>query len=347
MFRPDLSSYDQTRSNGKGKNEQNHIYRELYEVMMRTLLLPLGWLFFAVVALRRALYRFGFFVSVRLPVPVVIVGNITVGGNGKTPLVIWLVEEMMRRGRHPGVISRGYGGAVQGVLEVHDESVAMEVGDEPLLIRRRGRCPVFVGRDRVATGQALLAAYPLCDLIISDDGLQHYRLKREVEIAVEDGRGLENGLPLPAGLLREPLSRLDSVDFLIANGWDGPDDADFNMRIDGDHFYRLDSPDQTCIAMAFAYQRLHAVAGIGNPSRFFLHLIARGLVFEPHAFPDHHPYTAADLAFEGDAILTTEKDAVKFGSLAHLPVWVLPVTATVNPKLAQLILEKIDGCPTA
>lgn len=309
-------------------------------LLISYLLRPLGWLFFAVVAVRRFFYRIGLLSSVRLPVPVVVVGNITVGGNGKTPLVIGLVEEMKRLGRHPGVISRGYGASIHGVREVHDESMPEEVGDEPLLIRRRAHCPVFVGRDRVAAGQALLAAYPLCDLIVSDDGLQHYRLERDVEIAVEDGRGLKNGLPLPAGLLREPLSRLDSVDFLIANGWN----SNFSMTLQSDQFYGLNGETMMTSSRD---QRFHAVAGIGDPDRFFKQLRGLGLIFESHAFPDHHRYTADDLDFEGDAILTTEKDAIKFGSLATLPVWVLPVTARVNVELSKLILEKINGCPTA
>lgn len=304
------------------------------------LLLPLSFVFVVLAALRRTLYRAGLLASVRLPVPVVVVGNITAGGAGKTPLALWLVDELTRRGRHPGVISRGYGGSAAGVREVSHGDTPHEVGDEPLLIKRRAGCPVFVGRDRVAAGQALLAAHPECDLVICDDGLQHYRLARDVELAVVDRRGFWNGWPMPAGPLREPVSRLKSVDAVVANGWAG--EAGFRMTLQGDRFVPLAGN-----ASLGDLKRLHAVAGIGDPQRFFDHLGALGLRFEPHPFPDHHAYVAGDLAFDGDAILTTEKDAVKFGELAALPVWVLPVTATVTPDLAQFVLEKIDGRPPA
>jgi tetraacyldisaccharide 4'-kinase len=309
------------------------------------LLLPLGWLFFLIAALRRILYRAGAFKCERLPVPVVVVGNVTVGGSGKTPLTLWLVEALIRRGRHPGVISRGYGGNAGGIREVTSCDSPTVVGDEPLLIHWRAKCPVFVGRDRVAAGKALLAVHPDCDIIVCDDGLQHYRLERDVEIAVVDRRGFWNGWPLPAGPLREPVSRLDSVDAVVANGWKG--EAAFHMALAGEQLHLRAQVSRSGAPIDFAGKRLHAVAGIGEPQRFFDHLTALGLSFVPHAFPDHHAYVADDLSFDGDAILTTEKDAVKFGDLASLPVWVLPVTAVVKPDLAQFILEKVDGRPPA
>jgi len=313
--------------------------------LLAWLLLPLGFLFALTTALRRLLYRAGVLKKMRLPVAVVVIGNITAGGAGKTPLVLWLVDEFMRRGRRPGVISRGYGGSAEDVREVSLDSTAAEVGDEPLLIRRRAGCPVFIGRDRAAAGKALLAKHPECDLIVCDDGLQHYRLVRDVEIAVVDRRGFWNGWPLPAGPLREPVSRLLTVDAVVANGWDGS--AAFRMTLVGDHFESLGKVSHGGTPSEFARQRLHAVAGIGEPQRFFDHLSGLGLRFDAHAFSDHHRYVADDLAFDGDAILTTEKDAVKFGTLAALPVWVLPVTATVTPDLAKFVMEKIDGCPPA
>ena len=309
------------------------------------MLLPVGWLFFLIAALRRFLYRSGVFKRVCLPVPVVVVGNVTVGGSGKTPLTLWLVETLIRRGRHPGVISRGYGGNVEGIREVASCDSPTVVGDEPLLIHWRAKCPVFVGRDRVAAGKALLAIHPDCDIIVCDDGLQHYRLERDVEIAVVDRRGFWNGWPLPAGPLREPVSRLASVDAVVANGWKG--EAGFHMTLAGEQLVLRAKVSRAADTVEFIGKRLHAVAGIGEPQRFFDHLSALGLHFEPHPFPDHHAYLAEDLAFDGDAILTTEKDAVKFGDLALLPVWVLPVTAVVKPDLAQFILEKIDGRPPA
>lgn len=314
------------------------------------LLLPFALLFRLLVALRRAAYRQGFLGSFRLPVPVVVVGNIAAGGAGKTPLVLMLAQELARRGRRPGIVSRGYGGAVIGVREVHANDGADLVGDEPLLLRRRAACPVFVGRDRVAAGQALLAAYPECDVILGDDGLQHYRLARDVEIAVVDRRLLANPWLQPAGPCREPLARLAHVDALVKNGAveilvGGV--PTFDMRIEGTRFVDVDDPAQTRTPESFAGLRLHAVAGIGEPRRFFDHLAALGLRCETHAFPDHHRYAACDLEFAGDAILATEKDAVKLRGLSRLPVWVLPVDARIDPDLATFVMEKLDGLPPA
>lgn len=313
-------------------------------------LLPVGALFALLVALRRQAYRLGVFTAVRLPVPVVIVGNIAAGGAGKTPLVLALVEALTRHGRHPAIISRGYRGAVNGVREVQVYDSAAVVGDEPLLLKRRAACPVFVGRDRVAAGQAVLAAYPACDVIVSDDGLQHYRLARDVEIAVIDRRMLANSWMLPAGPLREPLRRLASVDAVVKNGAvDMPITGvpTFDMQLAGASFVNLDAPQRVQTSADFAGLRLHAVAGIGAPQRFFAHLESLGLACHTHAFPDHHRYAAADLAFDGDAILATEKDGVKLRGLSRLPVWVLPVDARIEPDLATFVLEKLDGRPPA
>lgn len=314
------------------------------------LLLPFALLFRLLVALRRGAYRLGILKSIRLPVPVVIVGNIAAGGAGKTPLVLMLAQELARRGRHPGIVSRGYGGAVIGVREVQASDGADLVGDEPLLLRRRAGCPVFVGRDRVAAGQALLAAHPDCDVILGDDGLQHYRLARDVEIAVVDRRLLANPWMQPAGPCREPLSRLAHVDALVKNG---PVEIlvggvpTYDMRLEGTRFVSLEDPMQARAPEGFAGLRLHAVAGIGEPARFFDHLAALGLSCESHAFPDHHRYAACDLDFAGDAILATEKDGVKLRGLSRLPVWVLPVDARIEPDLATFVMEKLDGLPPA
>lgn len=289
----------------------------------------------------------------RMPVAVVIVGNISVGGTGKTPLVIHLALELRARGRHPGIVSRGYRGDGGEVLEVTAGSDPGIVGDEPLLLARRAACPVFVGRDRVAAARRLLVTYPECDLIIADDGLQHYRLERDVEIALVDERGVMNGWALPAGPLREPLSRLEQVDALVLNGaavspaptFPG---ATFSMRLLGERFHRLDEPSITCSAADLINARLHAVAGIGSPQRFFDHLTGMRLVFSAHPFADHHDFSADEMQFAGDAILTTEKDAVKLARLRlPLPVWVLPVTAEVSPDLAAFVLEKLNGRTSA
>jgi len=314
------------------------------------LLLPLAALFSLLVALRRHAYRLGIFRATRLRVPVVVVGNIAAGGAGKTPLVLALAEELARRGRSPGIVSRGYGGAVIGVREVAADDSADLVGDEPLLLGRRAGCPVFVGRDRVAAARALLAAYPRCDVIVSDDGLQHYRLARDVEIAVIDRRMLANHWMQPAGPFREPVHRLASVDAVVKNGEveilvSGV--PTFDMRIAGARFVNVDEPAQVRAPAEFAGLRLHAVAGIGEPQRFFDHLTGLGVVCEMHAFPDHHRYAAADLAFDGDAILATEKDGVKLRGLSRLPVWVLPVDARIEPDIATFVMEKLDGRASA
>ena len=308
------------------------------------LLTPLSWLFRAVVALRRGLYQAGVLRSERLPVPVIVVGNISVGGTGKTPLVLWLAIQLRNSGSRPGIISRGYGGANQSPRAVQPDSNAAQCGDEPVLLARRGHCPVWIGQDRVAVARALLAANPECNVILSDDGLQHYRLARDAEIAVIDGaRGLGNGLLLPAGPLREPPSRLNEVDAVVVRGpatkIASPRYAmtlqpaglrnltDVNRRVDASHFKGL---------------RVHAVAGIGNPQQFFDTLTRMGIAHTPHAFADHHAFTAADLAFSDcDAVVMTEKDAVKCEAFASDKHWALQVDARVDDALIRLMLERI------
>ncbi|MEO8409634.1 MAG: tetraacyldisaccharide 4'-kinase [Propionivibrio sp.] len=325
-------------------------------------LLPLSWLFGALVRLRRTLYRRGVLRSHRLMVPVIVVGNLTVGGSGKTPLVLWLVDRLKEAGWRPGVISRGHGGAAEGVCEVTTGSDARLVGDEPLLLARRCRQPVFVGRDRVAAGRALLENYPQCDLIVADDGLQHYRLQRSIEIAVFDGRGAGNARVLPAGPLREPLSRLSAVSVVVWNSTaparllaDGalPAAPQFVMQLVGQRFVALSDAQRFCSADQLCGKRLYAIAGIGDPSRFFRQLQALGLEFTPRAYPDHHDYRADDLAFAADGVLLmTEKDAVKCVALTAREAWVLPVEAQVlvapdGRSLLATILEKLNGFPSA
>ena len=318
------------------------------------LLLPLHALFVLLSVCRRRAYRRGLLPTVRLPVPVVVVGNLVVGGAGKTPLVLWLAEELWRRGWRPGILCRGYGGTGIGVRAVLPDAVAAEVGDEPLLLAQRSGVPVWVGADRAAAGKALLAAHPEVDVLIADDGLQHYRLGRDVEIAVFDGRGAGNGWRLPLGPLREPLSRLNTVSALVFNGTvDAGVGAacpapQFTMRLVSGDCYRLDDAALTCPASALAGKKLHAVAGIGDPGRFFDTLKSLGLEFQPHPFPDHHGYTASDLDFgEESVLLMTEKDAVKCAGLIPGEAWVLPVRAQLPLALADLVVEKLNGRQTA
>lgn len=292
------------------------------------LLLPLESLYRKAVAYRRRAYGEGRKKTERLPVPVIVVGNLTVGGTGKTPLVIWLARFLSRHGFRPGVVSRGYGGSVGRVpLAVMAGTDPRKAGDEPVLIARRTGCPVFVFPKRAAAGKALLAATD-CDLVIADDGLQHYALERDVEIAVVDGtRGLGNGHCLPAGPLREPPERLRSVDFRVYNG-EAPADGGYSMVLEGTEAVSLSDENQRRPLGDFAGEPLAALAGIGNPERFFEHLRRHGLEFEARGFPDHHAYRKEDLEFAGDAaLLMTEKDAVKCRRLARPGHWYVPVEA--------------------
>lgn len=315
---------------------------------LTALLAPLEGLFALVAALRRGGYRLGLHKVERLAVPVVVIGNINVGGVGKTPLTLALVQRLRERGVRVGIISRGYGGQGGVPRAVQPDSDPREVGDEPLLLAAGG-VPVWVGRDRVAAGRALLAAHPELDLILSDDGLQHYRLGRDLEVVVLDGaRGLGNGRLLPNGPLREPAARLQSVNALVVNGPalrlpPLPErSALFAMTLQPGRFYRLGDPQQQCAAADFAGQKVVALAGIGHPQRFFDTL--RGLGLQPArelAFPDHHAFSAADLPEDADAIVVTAKDAVKLQCVNHVKLWVLPVQARLEPDLADWMLATL------
>lgn len=325
------------------QREIHGLQRHWYRITpLHLLLLPISLLFRLIVATRRLLFRLGILSSVKLPVPVIIVGNITVGGTGKTPLTLWLAEQLLAEGWHPGIISRGFGGSGSKPQEVLPGSDPAAVGDEPVLMAQRKLCPVWVGRDRPAAALAVLQAHPECDIILSDDGLQHYRLQRDVEIVVVDGiRRFGNGFLLPAGPLREAPSRLREVDAVVINGGKVAP-GEYLMQLEGVHFYNLLNPEITATAADFHGQSVHAIAGIGHPERFFRHLHKLGLSVQTHPYPDHHHYSAADLAFEGsNALLMTEKDAVKCSAFADEKCWVLRVDAQLDSALTQLILKKI------
>ncbi|MET0102320.1 MAG: tetraacyldisaccharide 4'-kinase [Sedimenticola sp.] len=306
-------------------------------------LLPLSWLFCLLAWLRRLAYRMGLFGSKKLPLPVIVVGNITVGGAGKTPLVIWLADYLKGKGYRPGIVSRGYGGTSgQWPQRVEPESDPKMVGDEPVLIARRTGCPMWVGPDRVKAARALVEEGQ-CDIILSDDGMQHYALKRDIEIAVVDGRRqFGNGLCLPAGPLRERQSRLGSVDLVIANG--GELEGYPGMTLLPVSVAKVSDPRQRTELGSFRGSSVHAVAGIGSPARFFNTLRETDIEVIEHGFPDHHRYEAEDIAFDDELpVLMTEKDAVKCASFARKHHWYLEVDADPEEAFVERLDELIRG----
>jgi len=318
---------------------------------------PLAQLFRLLSAMRRVLYRAGLLRAARLPVPVIVVGNVFVGGTGKTPLTIWLVQQLRAAGYAPGVISRGHGTNNDAPRMVDAASLPAEAGDEPVLIAQRAQCPVMVGRDRVAAARSLLARCPEVDLIVSDDGLQHYALERDVEIVLCDERGNGNGWMLPAGPLREPASR--RRDFTVVNAGQAPPGMPgecFRMQLRGERAERLADRSQSLALRAIATEqplpRVTAAAGIGNPARFFAMLRDAGLEIEEMPLPDHYDFAVDPFAgLRADLILVTEKDAVKCRQIDTIKndprVWVVPVTAHIDTALVQRIVEKCRGRPTA
>jgi tetraacyldisaccharide 4'-kinase len=315
------------------------------------LLWPVSLLFGMLLRLRIFLYRRGWLSQQKLPVPVIVIGNIFVGGTGKTPLTIWLLSQLRQKGYRPGVISRGYGSKHQSPSVVTPESAAQLVGDEPILIAQQSGCPVVVGRNRVEAGLSLLAKFPEVDIVISDDGLQHYALQRDIEIILFDSRGAGNGWLFPAGPLREPVSR--RRDFTVANVGRGdevnaglPADT-FRMQLSGDSAQQLVHPDRW-LALTSPDPKLNIVAsaGIGNPERFFAMLRGYGLCFTSLPLPDHYDFAINPFAhLTADIILITEKDAVKCRQSADIAsdarIWVVPVAADVDPALVEAILKKL------
>lgn len=306
-------------------------------------LAPLGWLYCAGTLLRRALYRFGIVSAGRVGAPVIVVGNISVGGTGKTPLVIWIAQLLKSRGLRPGIVSRGYRGrADKWPQQVRPDSDPITVGDEPVLLAEATRCPVAADPDRLRAATTLLA-HAECDVIVSDDGLQHLALGRDVEIAVIDGiRRHGNRRCLPAGPLREPVSRLESVDLVVANG--GGIAGEFDMRLRPDDVKNLVDGALRRPLASFKGERVHAVCGIGFPQRFFETLEGAGLEPVRHAFPDHHDFTAADIEFGDElAVLMTEKDAVKCRRFASARHWCVPVRAELEQAFGERLLSLLGA----
>jgi tetraacyldisaccharide 4'-kinase len=312
---------------------------------------PLASLYGAIAAARRGLYAARFLPAYGVGRPVVVVGNLTVGGTGKTPLVAWLAEQLTERRLSVGILSRGYGSSGSGPRLVDASSDWREVGDEPLLLRQRTQCHVVVSKDRLAGARALVDRR--VEVILADDGLQHLRLARDCEVVVIDGsRGFGNGRLLPAGPLRDPLSELSRADLIVMNGAPAhPSLAPFaslfeqravQMTLMPGNVVPMDGRGTALTLEDFRGRRVHAVAGIGNPARFFAELRARGLDVVEHAFADHHPFTAADLEFGDDApVLMTEKDAVKCRAFAHARLWYVPVTARFSDAHAARVVERV------
>ena len=301
------------------------------------LLRPAEAVFRSVAAMRRTLYRNGLLSTYRAPVPVVVVGNITVGGTGKTAVVIALVESLQQQGIRVGVISRGYGAkGLVAALGVTAESRPEHCGDEPLLIHQRTGCPCWVAASRSAAARALLAAAEV-DILISDDGLQHYALARDLEIALLDNeRGIGNGFCLPAGPLREPAARLQSVDHVL---YRNDSDPGCSMHYTSAALINLGSGQRCLPTPAELAVEVHGVAGLGQPAQFFDTLRRQGFTVQEHSFPDHHGYTAADFTGMGNMpIIMTEKDAVKCRGLAGDNAWYLTIDAQLPAAVTSAVV---------
>lgn len=305
------------------------------------LLWPLSVLYRCVTAIRRWAYQRHYLASAKFPVPVIVVGNITVGGAGKTPLTLALVSYLQAHGYKPAVVSRGYGGKTRYPALVTSQSTAAEVGDEPLLIYQQSGAPVVVSPVRTAA-VAWLLEQNACDVVVCDDGLQHYALQRDIEIVVIDGeRGLGNNKLLPQGPLREGADRLHDVDLIVINGQG-------YHQVDA-HLMTLAPGSWQAVGRGGGGQapqppqRIHAVAGIGNPQRFFAALQQQGFEVVAHAFPDHHAYSAADLVFAEDLpVVMTAKDAVKCRDFAKNNIWQVPVVAKLSPLFYQQFQHKLN-----
>ncbi|MDT8281475.1 MAG: tetraacyldisaccharide 4'-kinase [Gammaproteobacteria bacterium] len=311
------------------------------------LLLPLSWLYCVVSMIRRKLYQSNIIKSYAAAAPLVVVGNIVAGGSGKTPLLISLCEYIKANGYKPGVVSRGYGGNVTGVHQLTDSDAAAQVGDEPLMIQQRTQVPVVIGADRVAAVDYLLENNR-CDIVLSDDGLQHYRMRRDLEIAVVDASRLfGNGFCLPAGPLREKVSRLQEVDLLVYNQVATNSEAvksnaeTCSYALKFSEFIHLSKGDRFA-PEHFAGRSVHAVAGIGNPGRFFMQLRENEVEVTEHAFADHHAYQQSDFSGWQDAcIIMTEKDAVKCRHLALPDAWLVRVDVAMSEGLMTQLAAKV------
>lgn len=314
------------------------------------LLLPLTGLYRSIIFLRRYCYRFGLFKITRLRVPVIIVGNLTVGGTGKTPLVIQLAKLLKQAGFQPGIISRGYGAKASVYpMGIHVDSDPAIVGDEAVLLAKHANCPIVIDPQRAQAGQLLIDQY-YCNVLLSDDGLQHTALARDIEIIVIDGaRGFGNGHCLPAGPLREPLTRLEQVNFILEQDQLLPHTTSamqkklFTFVLKPINFVNLKHQIQQT-HNDFAGKSIHAFAGIGNPQRFFKNLRQLGLSIIEHPMPDHYAYSAHDFAQldQNAIIIMTEKDAVKCKDFATEHFWYLAIECEISQDFSAALITKLN-----
>ncbi len=312
-------------------------------------LIPLSWIYLIIITIRKKLYKLGIFRIKKVSLPVIIVGNVTVGGTGKTPLVMHIYELLKQRGLRPGIISRGYKGKRSGLATVwvDNRSLTADVGDEAILLFKKLNCPLVVSKNRLRAARRLLDSGQV-DVIIADDGLQHYGLARDIEIAVLDGeRQFGNGHCLPLGPLREPIMRLNSVDLKVVNGQGFGKDG-YDMELKPLPLHNAVQPNFYQELIDFRDKTVHAVAGIGHPERFFQMLRNYHISVIPHAFPDHYFFRSEDIHFKDNLpVIMTEKDAVKCKELMTSRHWILPVRGVLNPlfdaRLVVMLQEVMNG----
>lgn len=313
--------------------------------LLTAILWPLSLVYWVLFTVKRGAYTLGVFSTFRAPIPVIVVGNLTVGGTGKTPLVVYLVQELRRQGYKPGVISRGYGGnAPQYPYHVQVSSPVAESGDEPALIVRRTNVSMVVGADRRASIELLLELEDI-DVVISDDGLQHFALGRDIELCLLDATSPnENSCLLPAGPYREPLSRLQSVDLIVEHGLSYDAAGRYSMNLEASQPRKVPFNEPVTEGVFDINRRFHAVAGIGNPQRFFNTCRDLGYDFSEHSFADHHTFSVADIDFSDGQVLMTEKDAVKCRAFADSRHWYLPVDAKLSDEFNSQLASLLNAC---
>jgi tetraacyldisaccharide 4'-kinase len=324
------------------------IYRFVDEMwygksLWQYLLLPFAFIYGGIVRARKLAYDSGVLNVFRASVPVLVVGNVSIGGTGKTPLTIWLAAKLTEFGFKPGIVCSGYRGrASSWPQQVRADSDNYVVGDEAIILASNTSVPVVAGPDRKSALKALLEKHDV-DFILSDDGLQHYALARDIEIAVINGvRRLGNGKLLPAGPLRESRKRLNEVDMIVCNGI--PARGEFAMKYRAERLRKVGLDREDVLLQDFNKKHVHAVAGIGNPESFFSLLESLGFVLEKHVFPDHHFYEEGDIAFGDDVpILMTQKDAVKCARLKNESMWYLPLNIELSSAFEDRLKSILKG----